>query len=370
MNLLTIRGSLIVLMCAAPVMAAPPWRALIPFRRIDTDPAKSYRLTEDQGPWHILGASFAGPGAEKQAHDLVLELRRESHLAAYIHKRTYDYTGTFDGLTLNKHGGRAKMMYANNRGRYDSFAVLIGNFVSTTDPKLEKMLAKVKYLKPQTLDISLNKQSTQRFAGWRALQRRMNGNPMKRDKGPMGSAFVTRNPLLPKEYFVSNGLDDFVVRMNKNVKFSILKNPGAYTVRVATFKGKQTTNAREIEALERSGKVSNKLELAADRAHRLTMALREQGIEAYEFHDRYESIVTVGSFNNDGKELASGQVEINPDMHNVMKQFSATQRRLPGQQSIGLQPKRLNGVNFDLQPLPMRVPRRSIGMDYVRKLLR
>jgi hypothetical protein len=275
-----------------------------------------------------------------------------------------------DGLTLNKYGGRAKMKYANNRGRYDSFAVLIGNYTSTTDTKLEKTLNKIKYLRPRTLDISNNPRSTQRFVGWRALQRRMNGNPKKRNKGPMGSAFAARNPLLPEEYFLPSGLDSFVLRMNKNVKFSILKNPGVYTVRVATFKGKETTNAREIEAIERSGKISNQLELAADRANRLTIALREQGFEAYEFHDRYESIVTVGSFNDDGKELANGQVEINPGMYKVMKHFSANQQRLPGQQGIGLQPKRLNGVSFDVQPLPMRVPRRSIGMDYVRKFLR
>ncbi|MDP6466175.1 MAG: hypothetical protein QF918_00440 [Pirellulaceae bacterium] len=370
MNLLTIRRSLFVLMFAAPAIAAPPWTALIPFKRVDTDPTKSYRLTEDQGPWHILAASFAGPGAEKQAHDLVLELRRESHLPAYIHKQTYDYTESMDGLTLNKYGGRAKMKYANNAARYDSFAVLIGNYDSTSDPKLGKTLSKVKYLRPRTLDISQNQHSRQRFAGWRALQRRMNGDPMKRDKGPMGSAFATRNPLLSEEYFLPSGIDDFVIGMNKNVEFSILKNPGAFTVRVATFKGKETTNAREIEAIERTGRISNKLELAADRAHRLTMALREQGIEAYEFHDRYESIVTVGSFDSDGKELETGQVEINPGIHNIMKQFAATQQRLPGQQGIGLQPRRLNGVNFDVQPLPMRVPRRSIAMDYVRKFMR
>ena len=64
MNLLMIRQSLFVLLVAAPAMAAPPWTSLIPFKRIDTDPTKSYRLTEDQGPWHILAASFAGPGAE------------------------------------------------------------------------------------------------------------------------------------------------------------------------------------------------------------------------------------------------------------------------------------------------------------------
>lgn len=369
MNLPAIRRSLLVLLCATPAIAAPPWASLISFKRVDTDPGKSYRLTENEGPWHILAASFAGPGAEKQAHDLVMELRREFRLPAYIHKQTYDYTERMDGLTLNKYGDRAKMKYANNAQRYDSFAVLIGNYESTADSQLEKTLNKVKYLRPQTLDITRNQHSTQRFAGWRALQRRMNGDPMKRDKGPMGNAFATRNPLLPDEYFTPNGLDDFVIDMNKNVEFSVLKNPAAFTVRVATFKGNETTNAREIEAIERDGKITNKLELAADRAHRLTMALREQGVEAYEFHNRYESIVTIGSFDSEGEELPSGEVRINPAIHKIMKDYGAKQQQLPGQQGVGLQPRRLNGVNFDVQPLPMRVPRRSIAMDYARKRL-
>ncbi len=368
MNLLALRWSLLFMLLTAPALAAPPWTALIPFKRVDTDPNKSYRLTENQGPWHILAASFAGPGAEKQAHDLVLELRREYHLPAYIHKQTYDYTERLDGLTLNKYGQRAKMRYANNADRYDSFAVLIGNYESTADPQLEKTLNKVKYMRPQVLDISKNRRSTQRFVGWRALQRKMNGDPLKRDKGPMGIAFATRNPLLPEEYFSPEGLDEFVIGMNERVEYSLLKNPGVFTVRVATFKGNETTNAREIEQIEQSGKISNKLELAADRAHRLTVALREQGIEAYEFHDRYESLVTVGSFETDGEELETGQVKINPAIHRIMQQFGATQQRIPGQQRIGLQPRRLNGVNFDVQPLPMRVPRRSIGMDYAKKL--
>ena len=112
--------------------------------------------------------------------------------------------------------------------------------------------------------------------------------------------------------------------------------------------------------------MTDKLELAADRAHRLTTALRKQGVEAYEFHDRYESIVTVGSFDNEGTELPDGRVEINPGIFRVMEKYRAKPQQLPGRNEVGLVPQRVNGIPLDIQPLPMRVPRQSIGSAYAR----
>jgi hypothetical protein len=47
------------------VGAAPPWATLVPFRKIDADPNKSYELEENHGPWMIMAASFAGSTAEQ-----------------------------------------------------------------------------------------------------------------------------------------------------------------------------------------------------------------------------------------------------------------------------------------------------------------
>ena len=43
--------------------------------------ADELALTQDSGPWLIVAASFSGNGAEKQAHDLADELRRQLPLA-------------------------------------------------------------------------------------------------------------------------------------------------------------------------------------------------------------------------------------------------------------------------------------------------
>ena len=50
-----------------------------------------------------------------------------------------------------------------------------------------------------------------------------------------------------------------------------------------------------------------------------------------------------------------------------MKEFSARQQQLPGGQTMpGLQPRTLNGIPFDIQPVPVEVPQRSIAADYAR----
>ena len=52
------------------------------------------------------------------------------------------------------------------------------------------------------------------------------------------------------------------------------------------------------------------LEEAGEAAHKLVEVLRNQGYEAYEFHDRGSSIVTVGSFDSVGTPRADGKIEI------------------------------------------------------------
>ncbi len=102
-------------------------------------------------------------------------------------------------------------------------------------------------------------------------------------------------------------------------------------------------------------------------AHKITEALREKGVEAYEFHDRYASIVTIGSFDSVGVPRADGKIEINPAMHSIIKTYGAEAKLLPGQVTPQLsKPKSIEGVPFDVSPVPVEVPRRSLAADYSR----
>jgi hypothetical protein len=347
---------------AAPTSAAPPWATLVPFKKIDADPAKSYELEEAHGPWMIMAASFAGPTAEQQAHDLVLELRQRFKLQAYTFRQTYDFSKPTEGLGYSPYGGPRRMRYASNV-RFDEIAVLIGNFPSIDDPQLDKTLEKIKHAKPEMFRRDA-KNSSQRFAGLRTIYRMVNLDPEKKAKGPMGAAFVTRNPLLPEEYFVAKGLDPFVVEMNKDLPHSLLTCPAPYTVRVASFRGVDTMKPADFEKLTSQTRKLPKIDEAALKASQLCAALREKGIEAYEFHDRTESIVTVGSFAEVGQPRPDGKIEINPAVHRIMQEFGPIQQTRPGTSVAEVYPRTLNGFRFDPQPLPVEVPKQSIAAAY------
>jgi hypothetical protein len=349
----------------APADAAP-WREMLNIRQIDADPRKEYWLTEDNGPWCILAASFAGEKAPADAHALVLELRKRFGLEAYMHKQRYDFSEPVTGLGVDEFGAPKRMRHLHG-GAYDEIAVLVGDYNGVEDPAVEKTLEKLKYAHPESLQSGPRRETTQRFAEMRAFQRRFMRDTEQRKKGPMRSAFVTRNPLLPKEFFSPGGIDKFVLDMNQHVPHSLLDCPGKYSVRIATFRGVVELDQRKIRDIEQGGAMNSRLDVAAERAHKLTETLRAKGVEAYEFHDRYESVVTVGNFNTVGTPRTDGRIEINPAVHHVMNTYGPAQQALPvAGAAPGLMPKIIAGIALDVQPMPVEVPQRSIAADYAR----
>jgi hypothetical protein len=172
---------------------------------------------------------------------------------------------------------------------------------------------------------------------------------------------------LPKEFFAPGGIDKFVLDMNKHVPHSLLDCPGKYSVRIATFRGVVELDQRKIRDIEHGAQMNSRLDVAAERAHKLTETLRGKGVEAYEFHDRYESVVTVGSFDSVGTPRTDGRIEINPAIHHVMNTYSPAQQALPvAGAAPGLMPKVIAGIALDVQPMPVEVPQRSIAADYAR----
>jgi hypothetical protein len=344
----------------ASAAAAPPWEALLPFKKVEADPKNSYQLTRDHGPWLILAATFSGDNAQRQAHELVLELRSRFKLKAYTHEQTYDFTQPVAGMGFDEFGNPKQMRY-NTASRYNTVAVLVGDFPSVEDPSLEKTLETVKHARPNCLNLENRPNSSQRYAILKAAYRHLTPDPEKKKRGPMGSAFASRNPLLPEEYFVAGGLDQFVVDMNKNLELSLLKCEKPYTVQVATFRGQGTMNLQQMAAME----VSDDLDEAADKAHKLAVALRKQGVEAYEFHDRHESIVTIGGFDSIGQPRPDNKTELHPGILQIMQTYGADRTAVPGMAGqLGLRPKALNGISFDPQPIPVQVPRVSLGAAY------
>lgn len=353
----------------SPVFAAPPWAKLIPFQRVEADADKTYELTENNGPWMVMAASFSGAGAANDAKALVLELRGQFGVEAYTFERKYDYTDTVVGVGYDRYGGPKKMRYMNDTS-HTSYAVLVGNYDSVDNSDLQRTLNKVKKARPKVFDNGYSVKTDTIKTIRRKLKETLQSDD-NQETGPMGNAFVTRNPLLPEEFFRPQGLDELVLSMNQETKYSLLQCPGKYSVRVATFRGAVELDQKKIEEIEKKNIVSgSRLARAAEKAEKLAADLRAQGVEAYTFHDRFESVVTVGSFDSVGTPRRDGKMEINPQVHRVIEGYKGQTEIKAGDGLVGYKPKRLNGIVFDVQPVPIEVPRVSIAADYARRPLR
>jgi hypothetical protein len=100
-----------------------------------------------------------------------------------------------------------------------------------------------------------------------------------------------------------------------------------------------------------------------EKARKICEALRAQNVEAYEFHDRHQSIVTVGSF--DWVSQKNGAV--NPAVQRVIDHFKAKEVQIPGAAAPGLTPARIAGVMLDVEPLPVEIPKQSVSRAMARE---
>ncbi len=344
----------------------PLWQRLIPGKRVEADPERDYVMREENGPWMVMATTFSGEGAWDQAHDLVLELRKRYKLEAYLHEMSFDYTDDVQGRGVDQYGQPVRMQYRRS-GEFQEIAVLVGNYDRVDSPRAQSTLHKIKYMKPQTLDPNQRGATSQVLAALRTIQvNLLPENDDRRNQGPMRKAFVTRNPMLPREFFAPQGIDPLVAKMNDGVENSLLKCPGKYTVKVATFTGTVVLDQKQVEHYQNGGKMKSRLAQAALNAHKLTLALRHKGYDAYEFHDRYASIVTVGAFDRLGQPRVDGKTELDPQIHTIMRTFGATptEGQAGGTPQTGYKPKSVARIPLDIQPQLVEVPRASISAAY------
>jgi len=377
--------------------AAPPlWQQLVPRKQVAADRNQDYTLTEHNGPWLVMAASFTGPEGKEQAHELIFELRSKYNLSAFYYGMTFELDDDNLGRGLDNYGAPIKRRYRKGDRKIEH-AVLVGEFPRIDDPEAQKLLERVKRMSPETLQVEEGEDTAQSLATVRQFHdylRKKIGADDKR--GPMGHAFLTRNPLLPKEYFVPHGVDPEVAKWNENLEYSLMNCKGKYSIRVASFRGKTSFVKGEEPAVTQPRKAKDKdpLVIAARNAHLLTVALREKGWEAYEFHDRHESFVCVGSF-DEGRTFADGSIKLpGREAQTIINTFGAhtpnnvfnrpapQDRELEerhkqqfhnlfskghGQVTHGFHPKRFIGLPFDIIPEPERVPRETVSASYARQ---
>lgn len=390
--------------------AEPFWRQVMPRKRVEADPNADYGLSEGNGPWLIMAMSFNGAEGEAEARELVKELRSKFNLPAYYYAMTFklDDEGR-TGRGIDDYGAPIKRRYQRG-SQVMEHAVLVGEFPHIDDPEAQALLERVKSLEPATLKIATGEPTSQSLVSVRQLQRSVKQRLGKQvNYGPMGHAFLTRNPILPKEYFAPVGVDPDVAKWNKDFEHSLLNCPGKFTIKVATFRGKSSLKEANDSMADgtqvRAAKESDALVVAVDKAHKLTVALRSKGWEAYEFHDRYESYVTVGSF-NDLQRAAGGQLvpstreaqiivntfgaatpnvgferatyqAIGADDEDIqqaekkegeiLRTFDQKFSSQYGDLAEGFHPKQFVGLPFDIIPTAIEAPKQSVSTAYARQ---
>lgn len=264
---------LLALCCALLACPDHAWAA----KRVEAVPGKEYPLGKENGPWMILVTSFRGDDARKYANELVHELRSDYHLPAYLY--FFEFGGREHELKARMEGRATPIRYR----QYKEVAVLVGDF-RTNDGDAQKVLEKVKKITPKSIPPDI--------APVRA-----------RTQGPLRNAFVTKNPYIPKEQFLSPESDRLVMRMNGGSN-SLFECPGQYSLLVAKFVGTVTLKTAKPNPDEPKGTLAD----AGETAEELASQLRKGGLQAYTWHDRRFSIVTVGSFQAQA-DRAIGQLQ-------------------------------------------------------------
>ncbi len=354
------QGIVMLLVAASGALAsAGPLDNLFVNSKIEADPNKDYQLTRENGPWLVMACSFSGEKAYDQAHDLALELRREYRLPAYLYSKTFQHEVENDGRGVDRFGERQNLSYMRGNESTE-IAVLVGDYPTLEDDRAQKDLERVKNASPECLKLDPNRPTTQNLASWRLFFGMAHDKEKK--KGPMWKAFLVANPLLPEGALAPAGLEKFLVDMNQNRPYTLLKCPGKYTVQVAHFTGRVVIEPKKVQAITNGADMGNQLEEAGMKAEMMVKALREKHFEAYVFHDRNASIVTVGSFDTVGTPRPDGKTEIHPDILRIMRVFGA--ETTPGG---GTKRKAILGIPYDMQPIPVEVPKVSISASYASR---
>lgn len=319
----------------------------LPFQQRQRDSAvktgsKAGDLSEASGPWLIMCASFAGQDGMQQARQLAAELNSQYDLPAYVYRHQFDVEKR---LISKGYGhkrapsgpnvvGPGKLKLASG-GQFEEVAVLVGDFPSIDDGRAQKVLSTLKAYQPH-VNVSTTDAAPDSIGDRvKAFRDEMTGefDSIAESDGPLRLAFLMPNPMLPDAYFNREVVDEFVVKLNKGAKYNLLKNPGNYTVRVATFSGgtkmlndSVSDRLRELKGnslFNKSKKVSD-LETALIKATVLARYLRKhEKLEAYEFHDRDASYVCVGSFDWATRQTGIG-TETNPDLKVIVQKFTGS----------------------------------------------
>ncbi|MFQ5731865.1 MAG: hypothetical protein ACE5KM_07915 [Planctomycetaceae bacterium] len=324
--------------------------------KIDAVRGRKYQITKRHGPWMIMVGTFHTPPPERRgkgmtprqaADELVYELRRKG-IPAYA----FSQKGAWGAVNTVDRTGQQRRSFAAYRG---GIAVLAGNYASPRDKVAQATLKYLKRFQPKFLSDIEGRQR----AGNTAILRTRGGGLFRSTPGkptPFAGAHLTPNPLLSPAELNSRKKDPLLRKLNSGSDLSLLKNPGKYSLIVASFYGKSVTGVNSGGFRRKFVKfqVGNSLDKAGREAWDLAVALKKyHGIQAWVFHDHHKSVVTVGSFDSP-RDRRIKDLKRRYGMKNRKGRLTAEWLTIPRQLRPGQRP--IRKWIFDPKPQLIAVP--------------
>lgn len=289
-------SSLLTILLALGSIAPTPAAA----GSIEAIRGKAYPLTAQHGPWMIKVTTLFEESEHQEvpiANELVYQLRKKG-IPAYTHRQTEE---SEDIEAVDRLGRTRHKKMTSQRGM---IAILAGNYKDPADKVPQQTL---KYIKDK------RKFSPEVTVEWQGKDVTV---PLAISK-----AFLVRNPLLPPEELAKINRDPLILKLNSGLDHSLFENKGKYTLVVASFYGQSKVKPAEFREFNKMLGDKSKISLdnAAQESWKVMSTLRQLGFEAYVYHDRYKSIVTVGAFKSPN----------DPEIQKLFERFRAKEERDP-----------------------------------------
>jgi hypothetical protein len=279
-------------------------------------------VTPEMGPWMILLSTYAGPDGPMRARQMVCALRTVYKLPAYV----FNYGAEEKRKELERVKGlieKQKEALKQNNLAFDQpihirhakidehCGVLVGGYpTQEAANRAREQLRKIKLDRDDVRNFTLKEPGD--LLDRKFYQREDNAKDRPKEEiafvNPFTHNFVVRNPTIKVERPADAGKLDIAAlkRMNSEEAYNLLKCPKNYTLLIKQFEMPAVTSVRSdgkqssglLEGMGFGKKAIDPTDYAALNAHKFAEALRERKLEAYVLHMKYQSLVTIGGFDD------------------------------------------------------------------------
>jgi hypothetical protein len=262
-----------------------------------------YAVTPQAGLWMICVSSYQGPDAAELAQKLC-EYLCDHRLQGYVYCRGSEERKQLQeelDRWQKEHPGLPRRKRVAHMGE-EQYAVLLGGFRDIDAANAE--LKKVRKMDAPNIHLKSGKPALDTYDVYEQSQQGKGYELKRYAVNPFHTAFVIRNPTVPREQRPVAKFDPLWKKLNAEEPRSLYKCPKPWTLAVQEYVGTQVIMPANATGgfLEKLGfndnNLGKRLDASAGMAQGLCDMLRELKFKSYVLHTRNSSVVTVGEFDS------------------------------------------------------------------------